>query len=319
VFRLRREQLILVILLIITVLAIAAFMTVGARGKWEFILKFRGLKLLALILVAVSVAISTVLFQTITNNKILTPAVMGFDSLFIFGHTLVFFIFGSEYALSIDPRLRFVADTLILVFFASILYYWLFSGSRNSLHLLVLVGIIFGVLFRSLANFMQRILDPNEFVVLRDTLFASFNSVDTTLLFIALAVVIAVLIAGSFLFNTFDVLALGRDIAINLGINHKKVVTILLVLIAILVAVSTALVGPIMFFGLLVASLAHYILGVSSHKYILPGAILLAIICLVGGQVILEKLFAFNTALAIVIEFIGGLVFITLVLRQNKR
>jgi len=314
-----RQQLVLLILFVVALISIALFMTLGAKGKWSFILKFRGLKLAALILVALAIATSTVLFQTITNNKILTPAVMGFDSLFIFGHTLVFFVFGSEFALSIDHKLRFVADTLLLVFFASILYRWLFSGSSRSLHLLVLVGIIFGVLFRSLANFMQRILDPNEFVVLRDTLFASFNSVDTSLLAIAAVVVGLVLIIGAFFFYTFDVLALGRETAISLGVNHKKIVTILLVLIAILVAVSTALVGPIMFFGLLVVALSHYLLNSSKHKYLLPCAILLAIICLVGGQVILEKLFAFNTALAIVIEFLGGIVFITLVLRQHKR
>jgi len=314
-----RQQLVLWILLALALISMVLFMTLGAKGSWKFIIKFRGLKLAALVLVAISIAVSTVLFQTITNNKILTPAVMGFDSLFVFGHTLIFFIFGSEFALSIDPKIRFVADTLLLVIFASILYRWLFSGSSRSLHLLVLVGIIFGVLFRSLANFMQRILDPNEFVVLRDTLFASFNSVDTSLLLIASVIVGLAIACLAFFFYTFDVLALGRDAAISLGVNHKKIVTILLVLIAILVAVSTALVGPIMFFGLLVVALSHYLLNSSKHKYLIPGTVLLAIICLVGGQVILEKLFAFNTALAIVIEFLGGIVFIGLVLRQNKR
>jgi len=314
-----REQLVLWILFALAVLSILLFMTLGARGSWKFIFKFRGLKLASLMLVAIAIAVSTVLFQTITNNKILTPSVMGFDSLFIFGHTLVFFLFGSDFALSIDPRIRFMADTLLLVIFASILYRWLFSGSGRSLHLLVLVGIIFGVLFRSLASFMQRILDPNEFVVLRDTLFASFNSVDTSLLMIALSVVGLVLIIGAKFFYTFDVLSLGRDTTISLGVNHKKTVTILLVLIAILVAVSTALVGPIMFFGLLVVALSQYLLNSAKHKYLIPCAILLAIICLVGGQIILEKLFAFNTALAIVIEFLGGIVFIGLVLRHNKR
>jgi len=148
-----------------------------SRPQW--VLKFRGIKLAALILVAYSVAVSTVLFQTVTNNRILTPAIMGFDSLFILGHTLLFFILGSAQSLSIDPRLRFLADTLLLMLFAGFLYRWLFSAGERSLHLLVLVGIIFGVLFRSLAQFIQRLLDPNEFMVLTDTLFASFNSIDT--------------------------------------------------------------------------------------------------------------------------------------------
>jgi len=296
-----------------------AFMTVGAKGSWAFILKFRGAKLAALLLVAYSVAVSTVLFQTVTNNRILTPSVMGFDALFVLGHTLLFSVLGAQEALAIDARLRFVADTLLLIVFAGLLYRWLFSGGERSLHLLVLVGIIFGVLFRSLSNFMQRVLDPNEFAVLRDTLFASFNAIDTTLLAISASVVALATLAGWRLFHTFDVLALGRATAINLGVAHRRVVTGILILVAVLVAVSTALVGPVLFFGLLVAALSHYLVGSHRHCYLLPAAVLLATVFLVGGQVVIERLFAFDTALAIVIEFLGGLVFIFMILRQSAR
>lgn len=315
----KRTTLVLTVLLVLALIAIAAFMTLGAKGSWAFVLKFRGIKLAALLLVAYAIAVSTVMFQTVTNNRILTPAVMGFDSLFVLVHTFMVFAFGSSEVLMIDPRLRFVGETLLLVVFAGILFRWLFSGGERSLHLLVLVGIIFGVLFRSLSSFMQRVLDPNEFMVLQDTLFASFNTVDTTLLAISAAIVALASIAGLRLFHTFDVLSLGRPTAISLGVAHKRVVTALLVLISILVAVSTALVGPVMFFGLLVAALAHYFTGSGKHRHILPAAILIGIICLVGGQVILERIFAFDTALSIVIEFLGGIVFIVLILKRGAR
>jgi len=314
-----RPRLALLLLLLLALASMLAFMTVGAKGSWSFILKFRGLKLAALLLVAYTVAVSTVLFQTVTNNRILTPAVMGFDALFVLGHTLLFVVLGSQEALAIDPRLRFLADTALLIVFAGLLYRWLFSGGERSLHLLVLVGIIFGVLFRSLSNFMQRILDPNEFAVLRDTLFASFNAIDTSLLTISAVIVACVTLAGWRLFHTFDVLALGRATAINLGVAHQRVVTMILILVSILVAVSTALVGPVLFFGLLVAALAHYLVGSHRHRHLLPAAVLLAVVFLVGGQVMLERLFAFDTALAIVIEFLGGLVFIFMILKQNAR
>jgi len=138
-----RPRLALLLLLLLALASMLAFMTVGAKGSWSFILKFRGLKLAALLLVAYTVAVSTVLFQTVTNNRILTPAVMGFDALFVLGHTLLFVVLGSQEALAIDPRLRFLADTTLLIVFAGLLYRWLFSGGERSLHLLVLVGIIF--------------------------------------------------------------------------------------------------------------------------------------------------------------------------------
>jgi iron complex transport system permease protein len=294
-------------------------MFLGAKGSWVFVLKFRGLKLATLVLVAYSIAVSTVLFQTVTNNRILTPSVMGFDSLYILAQTILVFLLGSAEVAMIDPRLRFIGETVLLVTFAGILYRWLFAGGERNLHLLLLVGIISGVLFRSLSNFMQRVLDPNEFMVLQDSMFASFNSVDTTLLGIAAIIVALATLAGLRLQQTFDVLSLGRPAAISLGVPYKRVVTAILVLVAILVAVSTALVGPVMFFGLLIASLANFLAGTGKHRHIIPTAILLSIICLVGGQVILERVFSFDTALSIIIEFVGGIVFIALILRRGAR
>jgi len=200
-----------------------------------------------------------------------------------------------------------------------LLYRWLFIGAERSLHLLVLVGIVFGVFFRSLSGFMQRVLDPNEFAVLQDSLFASFNSIDPTLLAISAVIIGAVTVIGLRLMHTFDVLSLGRAAAISLGVDYKRTVTIILVLVSVLIAVSTALVGPVMFFGLLVAALAHYLTGSGKHAHVLPAAILIAIICLVGGQVVLERLFAFDTALSIIIEFLGGIVFIGLILKRGAR
>jgi iron complex transport system permease protein len=178
---------------------------------------------------------------------------------------------------------------------------------------------VFGVLFRSLSGFMQRIIDPNEFVLLQDRLFANFNSVDGDLLAVSTAAVVAVSIVAWRLTQAYDVLALGREAAINLGIDHNRVTTVVLILVAILVSVSTALVGPVTFFGLLVANLAYQIAGTHKHRFILPVASLLAIICIVGGQLVLERVFAFDTALSIVIEFMGGIVFLALLIRGTAR
>lgn len=314
-----RPKIVLAVLIVLALVSIAAFMLLGAKGSWAFVLKFRGIKLLTLLLIAYAIAVSTVLFQTVTNNRILTPSVMGFDSLYVLVQTLLIFALGSSELLLIDPRLRFIGETMLLVVFSGMLYRWLFVGEERSLHMLVLVGIIFGVLFRSLSGFMQRVLDPNEFMVLQDTLFASFNTIDSTLLAVSATIVALATLVGLRLFHTFDVLSLGRPTAINLGINYKSTVTTILVLVSVMVAVSTALVGPVMFFGLLVAALANYLTGSSKHRYVLPVAVLIAIICLVGGQVVLERIFAFDTALSIVIEFVGGIVFLFLILRRGAR
>ncbi len=294
-------------------------MTLGAKGSWSFILSFRGTKLAAMVLVAYSIAVSTVLFQTVTNNRILTPSIMGFDALYILIQTFAVFAFGAIHVNGIGPNARFFAETAIMVVFASTLYAWLFSGAARSLHLVMLVGIVFGVFFRSLSNLMQRMIDPNEFAVLQDRFFASFNSVNADILLLSAIIVAMVTIYGLRFLNVFDILALGREPAINLGVDHSRVVHRILLIVTILVSVSTALVGPITFFGLLVANLAYMIAGSTKHRIVLPVAVLLAILCIVGGQTILERVFSFNTALSVIIEFLGGLVFIILLVRGNAR
>lgn len=316
---LSRPTTVLAGLSLLAVVCIVCFMTLGVRGNWSFVLEFRGRKLLGLMLVGYAVAVSTVLFQTVTNNRILTPSIMGFDSLYVLIQTAIMFFLGMGAFSLMNVHLRFGIEVLMMVGFSGLLFRWLFMGEERSLHLLVLIGIVFGVFFRSLANFMQRLLDPNAFQVLQDSLFASFSTIDTTLLGISWAIVAALSVALWRMGHCFDVLALGRAPAIGLGVNYKRSVVLILVMVSILVAVSTALVGPITFFGLLVASLAHGLVGASKHRYILPAAVLLAIICLVGGQTILERVFAFNTALSIIIEFLGGLVFIFLVIRRTAK
>lgn len=314
-----RPYIVLMVLAALALLSVVAFMTLGAKGSWSFVIPFRGKKLLGLLLVAYSIAVSTVLFQTVTNNRILTPSIMGFDSLYVLLQTAVVFFLGIGALTTISGNLSFGIQILLMLGFSGLLFKWLFVGEERSLHLLILIGIVFGTLFRSLSNFMQRMLDPNAFQVLQDSFFASFQMLDPTLLGLSYAIVGGVTLVLWRMGSCFDVLALGRAQAINLGINYNRAMITILMMVAVLVAVSTALVGPVTFFGLLVASLAHAMIGNSRHRFVLPAAVLLGVICLVGGQTVLERLFAFNTALAIIVEFLGGLVFIFLVIRGAAR
>lgn len=306
-------------LFILALVAIAAFMMIGANGKWAFVLPFRGAKLATMLLVAYAIAVSSVLFQTITHNRILTPAIMGFDALYVFIQATVIFWFGFYGMAAWPATTKFLFEVAIMSAFACLLFRWLFSGAMHSLHLMMLVGIVCGLLFRSLSSFMIRVIDPNEFMVLQDRMFASFNTVRSDLLLISAVTVLGASLIGWRLRSTYDVLALGRDAAINLGVAYRRVVLLTLMLIAVLVSVSTALVGPVTFFGLLVSNLAYMFMKSDRHKIVVPAAVLLAIIFLVGGQTILERILHLNTAISVVIEFIGGLMFIALVVKKVRQ
>ena len=314
-----RPRWVLLALLLLALLSAALFLTLGARGNWSFVLSFRGRRLLALAVVAFAVAVSTVLFQTITENRILTPSIMGFDALFVLVQTSLVFFLGQGALVALDPVWRFVVNVAVMGGFSWLLFRQLILRHTHSLHQLVLVGIVLGILFRSLSNFLQRILDPNAFQVLQDTLFASFSRVDTTLLGVSLLLICAASLVLWRIGHRFDVLTLGRSHAISLGLDHHRTVMTVLLAVSCLVAVSTALVGPVTFFGLLVASLARALVGDARHRFVLPAAVLVALVTLVGGQTILERVFRFDTALSIIVEFLGGLVFLFLVLRGAAR
>src|SRR5690606_7951554 len=212
---LSRPAKITLLLSLFVALTIFAFMTVDVKGNWDFVIPFRGTKIAAMALVGYAIAVATVLFQTITNNRILTPSVMGFDAMYVLIQTALVFLLGTQRMMALSPQLRFVIEVVLMVSFAALLYRWLFGGPRRSLYLLVLCGLIFGVLFRSLASFMQRIIDPNEFAVLQDMLFASFNSFDRDLLVVSVVLVFAASAVAWRIRHTFDVLTLGRETAIS--------------------------------------------------------------------------------------------------------
>nr|WP_286899745.1 iron chelate uptake ABC transporter family permease subunit [Achromobacter sp. UBA2119] len=300
-------------------LCIVAFMTLGANGQWSFVIPFRGGKLLAMLLVAYAVAVSSVLFQTITHNRILTPAIMGFDALYLLIQAVVVFGFGQAAATANHPVAAFLLEVCAMTAFACLLFRWLFSDAVRSLHLMMLVGIIFGLLFRSLSSFVVRLIDPNEFLVLQDRMFASFNSVRVELLPIAFGAVWAASLFVWRMRRRYDVLALGRDMALNLGVNYRRTLMVTLAAIAVLVSVSTALVGPVTFFGLLVSNLAYQAMGSDRHRYTVPAATLLSVIFLVGGQTLLERVLGLNTTVSVVIEFVGGVMFLVLILRRGRR
>ncbi|EFF74665.1 iron chelate uptake ABC transporter family permease subunit [Achromobacter piechaudii] len=297
---------------------IVAYMSLGAQGQWSFVIPFRGGKLAAMLLVAYAVAVSSVLFQTITHNRILTPAIMGFDALYLLIQAVVFG-FGQAAAAAEHPVAAFVLEVGAMTAFACLLFRWLFSDAVRSLHLMMLVGIVFGLLFRSLSSFVVRLIDPNEFLVLQDRMFASFNSVRVSLLPIAMAAVCVATLVIWRLRHRYDVLALGRDIAVNLGVDYRRCLLLTLGAIAVLVSVSTALVGPVTFFGLLVSNLAYQAMGSDKHQYTVPAATLLGVIFLVGGQTLLERVLGLNTTVSVVIEFVGGVMFLILILRKGRR
>ncbi len=292
------------------------FMTINLQGNIGYILKHRGQILATMVLVAFASGISTLLFQTITQNRILTPSVMGLESLFILIQTLLVFFLNIAGLGLFGTIGQFVGEAALLVLFATLLYRWLLSGSGLDLHRVLLIGLVFGTLFRSTASLMQRLLSPGEFAVLQSRIFATFTRADSDVLTISGVIITLATLMVWRMRHRLDVIALGSNTATALGIPYKRHVTGLLLLISVLVAVSTALVGPMTFLGLLIVNLTYPLMGSWRHGYLLPGSVMIGMITLIGGQLVLERVFGMAGTLSVIIEFVGGGLFIYLLLKK---
>ena len=304
------------------VLALSAliwmFQGIGG-GNRGFILQLRATKLTGLVVVGASVGIATVLFQTVAANRVLTPSIMGFDALYVLLQTALVASLGIAGFAALPVGAKFLAEVAAMSLLAALLFGTLLGRGATDIPRTILTGVILGVLFRSLGTFLARIMDPNAYAVVQAASFASFGSVKASLLPVAGAIAAVCGAAALWLAPRLDVLALGREPAISLGLRFDRMVLVALGLVGMLVAVSTALVGPVAFFGLLVAGLAHGLAPSARHAILLPAAGLIGAAILVAGQTLFERLMGQTATLSVVVEFAGGLFFLFLLLKGRVR
>lgn len=289
----------------------------GEPGYW-IIVQSRATAVGTIALVATCQALATVLFHTATGNRILTPSILGFDALYTLMQTALVFVFGMA-ATQVEGVGKIVVQSLAMIAFASLLYGWLFSGKRQNLHVLLLVGVVLGVGFGSISTFLQRMLTPSEFDILAARLFGSIGRGNPDVLPWAAAIVVGIAVLAWTRRRTLDVLALGRDAATNLGLRYRVEVVALLVVVAALISISTTMVGPLTFFGFLVATMTYQFVRVDDHTHTLPMAVLVALATLLGAYFVLQHVFYAAGLVTIIIEFVGGLAFLIVILKKGLR
>lgn len=314
---------------IVTALAVAAVllavghlawdnpMPVGSDGFWT-IARMRATSLAVIVVVAFCQGIATVSFQTVTNNRIITPSIMGFEALYVLVQTSAVFFLGAAGILAVQGVGQYLLQVGLMVGFAAVLYGWLLSGSRGNMQIMLLVGIILGAGMGAISTFMQRLLTPSEFDLLIARLIGSIANADAT--YLGVAVPLAAL-AGGILWlrsSRLNVMALGRETAINLGLDHQRQTRIVLLLVSVLMAVSTSMVGPMTFLGFLVAMLAYQFADTHDHRHVFPVAWLTGFVVLTGAYFVLKNVFYAAGAVGVIIEVVGGGFFLIHILRKGR-
>lgn len=306
------------VFVLITLVLSGLFLFYNLPNNWEYALERRGYKVASMIIVSCCIAYSSVVFQTLTNNKILTPSIMGFEAVYMLFQTLIVFIYGDKTFQIINNESNFFISIGLMLVFAFFLFVLIFKRGNSNMYFLLLIGLVLGTLFGTVSSFLQLVIDPNEFLIIESQLFASFNKINTDLFWYALAFMLLSFGVGFRKIKDLDLIALGKENAISLGLDYGKTIKLYLAIISVLVAVSTALVGPMTFLGILVTSLTYEMFKTYKHSILIPACCLVSCVAVLGGQFMVEQLFNFNTTISIIINFIGGIYFMFLLLKAKK-
>lgn len=309
-------------MLLLVALAGAAYMLVGVNFEnqklFAYAMKIRTPKLIAMLITAFAIGGASIVFQSIINNTIVTPCLLGMNSLYTLIHTAIVFFVGSGSLLARNANAAFAADLLLMGVVATVVYSYLFKKTRHNVLYVLLIGTVLSSFFSSIQTTLTRVMDPNEYDSLLSTLVASFSNINSEIILfsvVVLAVVIFVLRKDLALLN---VITLGKDQAVNLGVDYDRTIRRLLLGVTLCIAVATAMVGPISFLGLIIANLSRQLLKTFRHGQLILGSALFGMIVLVGGQLIVEQVFTYAIPVSVFITVGGGIYFLYLLLTNRR-
>lgn len=302
------------------IIMVTLYLSWNLGSGWQFAVKLRLKTIMAIIVAGIAVGLSTLVFHTIVNNRVVTPQALGLDKLYELSKTMIIYFFGASTLLSINFVTDYLISLLLMVSFALLLYRFIFQKvAQQNIYFLLLVGLICSTLFDNMITFFQVLLDPDEFQIAAYAGFASFNIVKMETVGLALLTILPILLYSFKHHHRLNVMALGRDHALNLGLDYDKTSRILLILVVLALASATALAGPMMFLGLLVLNITLELFKTHQHYILLPGIILVSVLSLVIGQFIVLHVLNFKTTLSVIINFVGGIYFFWILLKENKK
>ena len=315
----RRKLLIMVCLVL---LCAAAYLLVEVQFDnarlFQYAMKIRTPKLIVMLITAFAIGGASIVFQSIINNTIVTPCLLGMNSLYTLIHTTVVFFAGSSSVIAASANLSFAVDMVLMGITATLIYSWIFKKTRHNVLYVLLVGTVLTSFFSSIQTTLTRVMDPNEYDSLLNTLVASFSNINSEIILFVLLLLGLIVFALRKELALLDVLTLGKEQAINLGVDYDRCIRRLLLGVTLCIAVATAMVGPISFLGLIIANLSRQLLKTFRHTQLVLGSALFGMIVLVGGQLIVEHVYSYSVPVSVFITVGGGLYFLYLLLTRKK-
>ena len=318
----RKNIIRLIVIALISIIIVAAFLFIGVKFHnhklLRYAMKLRIPKVIAMIITAFAIGAATIIFQSVINNTIVTPCLLGMNALYTLIHTSVVFVLGSGSILFTNDNLSFLVDLVLMGIIATVVYSWLFKMTGHNVLYVLLVGTVLTSFFSSIQSTLTRVMDPNEYDTLLTSLVASFSNINSGIIIFSVIILALIVVIFRKEFALLDVITLGKEQAINLGVDYDRCIRRLLLAITLCIAVATAMVGPISFLGLIIANISRQLLKTYRHTQLIAGAALMGVIALIGGQFIVERVFVYSIPISVFITVAGGIYFLYLILKGSR-
>ena len=308
----------IIILLTLVIGVCAAYLFIHSHHEnpklFRYILSLRIPTLVVMMIAAFSISSASLIFQSIINNRIVTPCLLGMNAMYTLVHTAVIFVVGSGSILATNANLSFTVDLIVMSVVATFVYSFMFEKTGNNVLYVLLIGTVLASLFGSIQSTMIRVMDPNEYDALLTTLVADFNNINVEVIYFSLILLVALTIFLWKDLKLLDVITLGKAQAINLGVDYDRTVRRLLLGVVLCIAVATAMVGPISFLGLIIANLARQLLKTHKHNHLILGSALMGMLAIIAGQFVSQHIFSYAVPISTFITIGGGVYFLYLLL-----
>ena len=319
----KKTRIFLGILSVMVAFLIAAYLLIPTKNSTtvsNFILQRRFLKLLVMVIVSCAIPISTISFQTVVQNRFLTPGVLGIESLFVFIQSGLYY-FESLVGVKVEQSVIIYSVTIAIQIGLLLL---LMNASKGMMltnfKVVLLLTMAFSMLLRNASTFLQVLMDPNEFDKLQSSLYPSFQKMNAQPMMIGVAIGLFVLLMMVFyrIRHQLDALHLGVDGAKMLGINTKRLSNVVIVVVIIMTSLSTILVGPLQFLGFMIANLTYQLTKEYKHSVLWLFSAVLGLVIVLAAQLIVERIFLLTIPISVFIEGIGGVLYLILLVKGEK-
>lgn len=304
----------------VRILADRAFSLVGLEGlirpTWTdqeatVILTVRLPRALLAVLVGAGLAISGAVLQALFRNPLVSPDVIGVSSGAAFGGVLAILLSSSGLVLMGSAFLWGIGAVAVVMSLGRL-------RSGSPVLMIVLGGIVVGAFFNAMVSFVTYVADPYETLpTITFWLMGSISGATWAKAALAAAIIVPAALIVLTLRWRINVLSLGDEDALALGVNPTRLRWVLIIGAAAMTGATVASVGTVGWVGLVIPHLARLSLG-TDHRILLPASFLLGGMYLLFIDTLARVLTATEIPVGILTAIIGAPFFVYLLHKRKE-